>query len=129
MIKLMWSAVAYVVANGIGLLIAASLLEGFTLGATAFIVAVLLFTVVQTLLGPLITKISLTSMPQLMGSVSLITIFVGLKITELVVGGMQIAGLSDWLAATLLVWIGSLLANVLLPIYVFKQLRDNRRHG
>ncbi|WP_425049491.1 phage holin family protein [Psychromarinibacter sp. S121] len=129
MIKLMWSAVAYVVANGIGLLIAASLLEGFTLGATAFIVAVLLFTVVQTLLGPLITKISLTSMPQLMGSVSLITIFVGLKITELVVGGMQIAGLSDWLAATLLVWIGSLLANVLLPIYVFKQLRDNRRQG
>jgi hypothetical protein len=34
-------------------------------------------------------------------------------------------GLSNWLAATLLVWLGSLVAEILIPIYVFKQLRSN----
>jgi hypothetical protein len=34
-------------------------------------------------------------------------------------------GLPNWLAATLLVWLGSLIAEILIPIYVFKQLRSN----
>ena len=38
--------------------------------------------------------------------------------------GFDMGGLSNWLAATLLVWLGSLVAEILLPIYVFKQLRS-----
>ena len=36
---------------------------------------------------------------------------------------MQVGGISNFLAATLLVWLGSLVAAILLPIYVFKSLR------
>ena len=38
--------------------------------------------------------------------------------------GFDIGGQSNWLAATLLVWLGSLVAEVLIPIYVFRSLRS-----
>ncbi len=123
------SAVAYLVANAIGLLIAIVVLPGFVIDPLSFVIAVLIFSGAQTLLGPLITKISLNSMPQLMGGVALVTIFVGLLITDLIMSGMQIGGIANWLAATLLVWIGSLLAGILLPIYVFKQLNEKAQAG
>jgi hypothetical protein len=36
----------------------------------------------------------------------------------------DMGGFSNWLAATLLVWLGSLIAEILIPLYVFKQLRN-----
>ena len=46
--------------------------------------------------------------------------FFGLKVTEWLMAGFDIGGLANWLAATLLVWLGSLAAEILLPIFVFK---------
>jgi uncharacterized membrane protein YvlD (DUF360 family) len=125
-IRFIYSVLAYLVANAVGLLLAVALIEGFSIGPMAFIVAVLIFSLVQGLTGPLLTKISMKSFPQLMGGISLVTIFVGLWITSLLVDDMQIGGLANWLAATLLVWIGSLLAGILLPIYVFKTLKEDK---
>ena len=121
------SIVAYLAANAVGLLIAAALLPGFTIDPLAFVVAVAIFSLVQTILGPLVTKISLKSVPQLMGGIALVTIFLGLFITDLIMSGMEIGGIANWLAATLLVWIGSLVAEILLPIYVFKQLAEDAK--
>jgi hypothetical protein len=126
MIRFLWSTAAYLVANAVGLALATILLTGFTIGPLSFVVAVLIFSAVQTVAGPLITKISLKNFPQLMGGIALVTIFLGLFVTELIMSDMQIGGLSNWLAATLLVWLGSLVASVLLPIYVFKQLADRK---
>lgn len=127
MIRFGYSILAFLVANAVGLILAAALLDGFSVGPVAFVVAVVIFSAVQGLTGPLLTKISLKSFPQLMGGISLVTIFVGLWITSLLVDGMQIGGLANWLAATLIVWIGSLIASVLLPIYLFKALRDGEK--
>ena len=122
MIRFLLSILAYLCANAVGLLLAAFILPGFTIGALAFVVAVAIFSLVQSVLGPLITKISLKNFPQLMGGIALVTIFLGLFITDILMPGMEIGGISNWLAATLLVWIGSLIASILLPLYVFKQL-------
>lgn len=129
MIRLLLSAAAYLIANAVGLLLAVLLLPGFRIGPLAFILAVLIFSGIQTLAGPLLTKISLRNMPQLMGGISLVTIFIGLFITDLIMAEMQIGGISNWLAATLLVWLGSLITTILLPLYVFKQLRDDVREN
>jgi hypothetical protein len=43
-------------------------------------------------------------------------------VTDLIMPGMELGGIANWLAATLLVWIGSLVASILLPLYVFRQL-------
>ncbi len=127
MFRFLLSTATYLVANAVGLVIAVALLPGFVIDPLSFVVAVAIFSIVQTGLGPLITKISIKSFPQLMGGVALVTIFVGLSVTELVMDGMQIGGISNRLAATLLVWIGSLIASILLPIYVFKQLAPKAR--
>jgi hypothetical protein len=116
-------------ANAIGLLVAVILLPGFVIDPLAFVIAVGVFSLVQTVLGPLITKISFRSFPQLMGGIALVTIFVGLFVTDMIMPGMEIGGISNWLAATLLVWLGSLIASILLPIYVFKQLVQNDREN
>ena len=125
MIRLALTIVATIIANAVGLLLAAALLDGFTIDALSFIVVLLVFTGVMILTGPLITKIALTSLPQIRGSISLVSVFFGLKVTEWLMPGFDMGGLSNWLAATLLVWLGSLIAEILLPIYVFKQLRSN----
>jgi uncharacterized membrane protein YvlD (DUF360 family) len=126
-IRFLWSTLAYLVANAVGLLVAVVLLPGFSINALPFVVAVAIFSLVQTVLGPLITKISFKSFPQLMGGIALVTIFVGLFVTDLIMDGMEIGGIANWLAATLLVWLGSLIASILLPIYVFKQLAEKAR--
>ena len=122
--RLLLSTLATIIANAVGLLLAAALLTGFKIDPVSFIVVLLVFTGVLILTGPLMTKIAVTSVPQLRGSVALVTVFLGLKVTEWLMPGFDMGGLSNWLAATLLVWLGSLVAEILLPIYVFKQLRS-----
>ena len=124
MIRLALSVLATIIANAVGLLLATALLTGFTIDAMSFVVVLLVFTGVMVLTGPLITKIAVTSVPQIRGSISLVSVFFGLKVTEWLMPGFDMGGLSNWLAATLLVWLGSLIAEILLPIYVFKQLRN-----
>ncbi len=114
------SAITYLIANAVGLLLAILLLPGFSVGFLAFLVAVLIFTVVQAIAGPLVVRLSKSYAPQLMGGISLVTIFVGLLITAVIVSGMTIGGISNLLAATLLVWLGSLAADIVLKIAGFK---------
>ena len=125
MIRLLLRTAATIIANAVGLLVAVMLLDGFQIDAVSFIIVLLVFSGVMILTGPLMTKIAITSLPQIRGAVALVTVFVGLKVTELLMPGFVIGGVSNWLAATLLVWLGSLVAEILLPLYVFKQLRSN----
>lgn len=125
--KHVYSAAAYLIANGVGLLVAAVLLPGFRIDPISFIVVVLFFSIVQAILGPIIRKVATKKMPQLMGGIALITIFVGLFITDIILSGMVVGGIANWLAATLLVWLGSLVAGILIPMYVFKQLKEQKK--
>lgn len=127
MIRFLVSTAAYLIANAVGLLVAVLLLPGFTVDVLSFVVAVLIFSLIQTVAGPLVTKLSMKHMPQLLGGIALITIFLGLLVTASIMPAMEIGGISNLLAATLLVWLGSLLASILLPIYVFKQLAENAK--
>jgi uncharacterized membrane protein YvlD (DUF360 family) len=121
------SALVFLAANGIGLLVAILLLEGFTATVPGFIVAVLIFSLVQAVARPLIERLSRDRLPQIMGGIALVTIFVGLWITQLFVGGLVIGGVSNWLAATLLVWLGSLVASIVLPMIMGRKAQPQAR--
>lgn len=125
--KFLISTASYLLANAAGLLAAALLLPGFQIDLVAFLTAVLIFSAFQTFAGPLVTKMSLKKMPQLVGGIALVTIFFGLLITDLIMPRMSMGGIANWLAATLLVWLGSLIATIFIPIYVFKEVRGNQR--
>lgn len=127
MMRLLLSAAATLIGNAVGLFLAMLLLEGFTIDPFAFVVVVVIFTAIEVVASPLITKISLRNMPSLMGGIALVTTFVGLWLTNMFVGGMDIGGLSNLLLGTLIVWLGALIAGILLPIYVFKSLREGRK--
>ncbi len=116
------SAVFYTLANAAGLLLASLLLPGFKIGITAFIFATLLLSGVEIVLKPLILRLSKKSLPALEGGIALVTTFVGLFITSTLLSGMEIGGISNWLAATLLVWLGALIAGAVLPRLMFKKV-------
>ena len=126
MTKFLLSTAAYLIANAVGLLVAVLILPGFRIDLSAFVVAVLIFSVLQTVAGPLLTRLSMKQFPELIGGIALVTVLFGLIVTNLLMSRMEIGGISNLLAATVLVWIGSLIAGILIPIYVFKQLRDGK---
>jgi uncharacterized membrane protein YvlD (DUF360 family) len=121
--KFLLSALAYVIANAVGLLLALVILPGFSISALSFVIAVLVFSAVEALATSLISRFGPQKVPQLEGGIALITAALGLLVTDFFMAGMQLGGVSNWLAATLLVWLGSLVAAILLPIYVFPSLR------
>jgi putative membrane protein len=127
MLRLMASAILHLLANTVGLLLASLLLDGFSINATAFIGAVLIFTVVEVVAGPLLAKIALTNVPSLIGGIALVTTFAGLLVTNLVSDGLSISGISTWVLSTLIVWLCALIAGLILPLLLFKKVLDKHK--
>jgi len=116
----------HLLANALGLIVAAAVLSGMTITGPAFVIAVLIFTVVEVVADPLVTKIAITSVPALRGGVALVTTFLGLLITTWVSSGLQISGVKTWVLATLVVWLAALLADLILPVLLVKKAVDRR---
>ena len=112
-------------ANAIALVVASILLAGFTINGLAFVVAVCIFTASTAILEPLITKIALQNAPYLLGGIALVTTFVGLLVTTLVTNGLSITGISTWVVATLIIWIATVVASLVLPLFLFKEVLGN----
>lgn len=81
MIRLLISAAIRLLANAIGLFVAALVLPDMTIDGVSFVVAVVIFTVIEVILDPLITKVAVEKAPALRGGVALITTLVGLIVT------------------------------------------------
>ncbi|MCP4206991.1 MAG: phage holin family protein [Shimia sp.] len=122
------SAAAHLIANAIGLVLANILLPGFTIGLLGIVIVTLVFTVVSVVLLPIVRKVSEKKLPELLGGLSLVVTFAGLLITEMLVSDFTIGGIANLLAATLIVWLGALIAGVLLPKYLFPSLAKPKAH-
>jgi putative membrane protein len=128
MIRLLALMVLSLLANAVGLLAANWLLDGFSVDATSFVSVVVILSVVTTILSPLIIKITLTSASYLMGGIALVTTLLGLIITSLISDGLQITGLSTWVLASLVIWVFSVAASVILPLFLFKKTLQARKN-
>jgi len=122
MVRLLVRALLNLIANAVGLIVASLVLDGFSINSVSFVVATLIFTCATVVLGPLITKIALRDLPVLMGGVALVTTLVGLILTTVLSDGLSISGLSTWIVATLIVWLSTVLAGIILPMFLFKQI-------
>ena len=127
MVRLLIRIGIHLLANAVGLIVAAWVLEGMTITGPAFVIAVVIFTAVEVVADPLITKIAIKSVPALRGGVALVTTLLGLLITTLLSSGLQISGFNTWLLATLIVWLAALIAALVLPIFLVKRVADHRR--
>ena len=126
MIRMLISFGIRLLANAVGLIVANLVLDDMELNASGFIIAVLIFTVAQLILQPLIVKIAMTNAQALMGATALVTTLVGLIITDLISDGLSITGFVTWCLATVIVWAAALVAGLILPlILVKKAVTDN----
>ncbi len=119
-------------ANAIGLIVAALILDGMSITGIGFVIAVAIFTVSEILFEPLLTKMAIKNVPALRGGIALVTTFIGLIITVLLsrlfdLNAITISGVSTWFLATMIVWIAALLAGIILPIFLVKKAVDERR--
>jgi len=114
-------------ANAVGLIVAATVLDGMDLDATAFIFAVVIFTVVYALMLPFFASQLRRRGSSALGGVALIATLVSLIVTDLISDGFTISGVGTWIAATVIVWLASLLAAFILPYLGLKKYLEERQ--
>jgi hypothetical protein len=117
----------FLVSAAIGLLVAVAVLDGMSIDATSFITVVVIFAVLQSILAPFFAKVTARNAPALLGATGLISTFVALLVAALVSDGLTIEGVDTWVLATLIVWITTMIATVLLPIILVKMGVENAR--
>lgn len=127
MIRFLLSIVVHFVANAVGLLVAAALLEDMSVSGTAFVIAIAIFTLVEAVVGPMIRQAAVKNAQALLGGTAFIVTFVGLLVTSLISDGLRIEGMSTWLLATVIVWVAALLATLVLPLIFVKRAVEERR--
>ena len=127
MIRLILSFGIQLLANALGLIVAASILDDMTITGAAFVIAVLVFTVVYMLAQPFLTQIAVTKASALRGGVALLATFIGLLITSLISDGLSIDGGATWIEATVIVWIVSLIGVLILPAVLIKKKVEGNR--
>lgn len=98
-----------VVANAIALLIAAALLDGVRIDASGFVLAVIVFSLASLIVTPVIAWIVVRRMRALLGVIALVTTFAALLVTELLSDGFEIEGALDWVLATVIVWLATMI--------------------
>ena len=125
-IRLLLRTVLALLGSALGLWIASLILDDMSVSGAAFVLAVVIFTELTAVLQPLITKIAVQNAPALQGSSALVTTLAALVITDLVSDGLSISGAMTWVLATIIVWFATMIAAVLLPMFLFKELLDNR---
>lgn len=89
--------------------------------------SVLIFTAVETLLGPFVLKVAIRYAPALRGGIALVTTFVGLLLTSVLTDGLRIEGALTWVLAPFVVWAFVLVAAILLPLVLFRKVLGERR--
>lgn len=120
MIRLAIRAGLFLASAAIGLLVAKAVVDGMTISWGSFVLVVVLFAVLQSVLAPFFAKTAARNAPALLGGVGLFTTLVALGVTSLVTDGLTIDGATDWFLAALVVWLVTMVATLLLPIILVK---------
>ncbi len=112
--------------SALALLVCFWVLPDFGLSPGGFITAIIVFTVAQALLSPLIFNLARKHASAILGGVGLVSTFVALLIASLFPGGLHISGIATWILATLIVWIITALGTWLLPLIFLKKTVTKR---
>lgn len=127
MIRFLISTAIFFASAALGLLVADLILPDLTVDATSYLVAALIFALIQAILSPLIFKMVHKNASAFTGGVGIISTLVALVITDLVVDGFDISGLTTWILAALIVWLAGAIAAFVLPYLFLKRAVGEHR--
>ncbi|PEG60233.1 hypothetical protein CQY21_13160 [Mycolicibacterium boenickei] len=107
--------------SALGLLVAAWLIPGVSVSAWGFITAVVIFSVAQAILSPFFLKMASRYASAFLGGIGLISTLVALILASVLTRGLSISGIGSWIAATVVVWLVTAVATVVLPALFLKK--------
>ena len=127
MVRFLIRVAIFIVPAALGLWVASLLLDDFSIQLAGFVMAAAIFAVVQSLLQPFMLKVTVRYANAFTGGVGLLTTFVALLVTSLVGTSLEIRGVVTWVLATLIVWLVTALATLLLPMWWLKNRKKGRK--
>ncbi|OBF60740.1 hypothetical protein A5787_18395 [Mycobacterium sp. 852002-50816_SCH5313054-b] len=108
-------AVVLLASWSIGLLVAARVVPNVSVSASAFVVAVLLFTASQATLSLAIVRLPRAYASLLLGATGLVLTLVALTLAAVFTHGLSIHGVASWAAAIVVVWLITTIGAISLP--------------
>ncbi|HET9646675.1 MAG TPA: phage holin family protein [Microlunatus sp.] len=127
MVRFLIRVVVFLVSAALGLLITSLLVPGFQVNAGGFVITVVVFAVLQSVLSPFLAKVAHRHARALLGGVGLLSTFAALLIAHFFTPGLQISGIGAWVMSTVLVWLVTALATWLLPFLFVTGKAEQRR--
>ena len=118
MVRLLLRAAVFLGSSAIGLLVAAWLVPGVSVSVSGFIVAVVVFSIAQAILSPFILKMASRYASAFLGGIGLLSTLVALVLASVLTHGLTIRGIGSWISATVLVWLVTAVATLILPVLV-----------
>lgn len=122
--RLLVNAGITVLANALALVVGSLLIDGFSLDVAGFAIALLIFTVVQVLLEPVLRSVAKDRAPLLVGLSALIATLVSLVVTSIVADGLDIDGVLTWVIVAAVVWAIALVAKLIMAKLLFRSLLE-----
>jgi uncharacterized membrane protein YvlD (DUF360 family) len=116
------------VANALGLIVAALILKDMSINVTGFIEALVIFTIAVALITPFLES-QIHSGPERLrpAAGALGATLASLLITDLISNGFSISGVGAWFIATFIVWLASVVALFLAPFFGLRRYVEERR--
>src|SRR3954447_23283940 len=115
MMRTLIHAAVFLGCAAVGLALAALLVPSFHIHATGFIVAIIVFAIVQAVIEWLVHRFTRRSAPAIAGVAGLLSTFIALWIASLFTDGLSFDSIAAWILATVVVWIVTALLGWLLP--------------
>jgi len=124
-ITFLFRSLLYLVSAGLGLIVADLLLEGFQIKWShwwGFVLCIVIFAVLQSVLSPWVAKLADRYAPVLMGGIGIFSTLIALIIVVLLpIDGFGIDGIAAWLLGAVVVWLVTAIGSVLLPMVFLKK--------
>ncbi|WP_273735933.1 phage holin family protein [Mycolicibacterium septicum] len=121
MIRFLLRIAIFLGSSAIGLLVAAWLVPGVSVSAWGFITAVVIFAVAQAILSPFFLKMASRYASAFLGGIGLVSTLIALVLASVLTHGLTIRGIGSWIAATVVVWLVTAVATVVLPALFIKK--------
>jgi hypothetical protein len=120
-IRFLLRIAVFLASSAIGLLVASWIVPGVTLRPLGFMTAVVIFTVAQGILSPFFLKMASRYASAFLGGIGLVSTLAALVLAAQFSSGISIRGIGSWIAATVLVWLVTAVATLVLPMLVLKK--------
>lgn len=130
-ITFLFRTLIYLASAGIGLIVADLVLEGFRIEWSkwwGFVICIVIFAILQSILAPWITKLADRYAPVLLGGIGIFSTLIALIIVVLLpIGGLRIVDAAGWILGAVIVWLVTALGTILLPMIFLKREAKERR--